>query len=83
MAADKAQFGMIGMAVMGRNLALNVLDHGFRVAAFNRESGLLQDGGRSESGGKIVACNSLEDLVGGARAAAQDHDDDQGRQAGR
>ena len=30
MAAEKAQFGMIGMAVMGRNLALNIADHGFR-----------------------------------------------------
>ena len=81
MAADKAQFGMIGMAVMGRNLALNVLDHGFRVAAFNRQSGLLQEAVEA-SAGKLVACNSLEALVGGARAAAHDHDDDQGGQAG-
>ncbi len=62
MAADKAQFGMIGMAVMGRNLALNVLDHGFRVAAFNRQSGLLQETVEA-SAGKLVACNSLEALV--------------------
>ncbi len=32
-----AQFGMIGLAVMGSNLALNVADHGFRVAVWNRE----------------------------------------------
>ena len=25
---EKSRFGMIGMAVMGRNLALNILDHG-------------------------------------------------------
>src|SRR5690606_21369108 len=28
--------GMMGLAVMGRNLALNMADHGFRVAAWNR-----------------------------------------------
>ena len=27
--AKQAQFGMIGLAVMGRNLALNVEEHGF------------------------------------------------------
>jgi 6-phosphogluconate dehydrogenase len=32
-----AQFGMIGLAVMGSNLALNVADHGFSVAVWNRE----------------------------------------------
>ena len=62
MATEKAQFGMIGMAVMGRNLALNVLDHGFRVAAYNREADMLEDAVK-ESGGKFVACNSLQDLV--------------------
>jgi 6-phosphogluconate dehydrogenase len=34
---EHAQFGVIGLAVMGRNLALNVLDHGFSVAAWNLE----------------------------------------------
>ena len=62
MATGKAQFGMIGMAVMGRNLALNVLDHGFTVAAYNREADMLQAAVK-ESGGKFVACNTLQDLV--------------------
>jgi len=34
---SKAQFGMIGLGVMGRNLALNVADHGFPVAVWNLE----------------------------------------------
>jgi 6-phosphogluconate dehydrogenase len=34
----KAQLGMIGMAVMGRSLALNIVDHGFSVAVWNLES---------------------------------------------
>jgi len=32
-----SQFGMIGLGVMGSNLALNVADHGFTVAVWNRE----------------------------------------------
>ena len=36
--AKQAQFGMIGLAVMGRNLALNVEEHGFPVAVWNLET---------------------------------------------
>ena len=39
---EKSQFGMIGMAVMGRNLALNILDHGTSVAVYNREPELTK-----------------------------------------
>ena len=31
--------GMIGLAVMGRSLALNMADKGFRVASYNRGRG--------------------------------------------
>ena len=31
-----ADIGLIGLAVMGQNLALNMNDHGYRVAVFNR-----------------------------------------------
>ena len=31
-----AEIGLVGLAVMGQNLALNINDHGFRVAVFNR-----------------------------------------------
>ena len=33
---EPADVGVIGLAVMGRNLALNMADHGFRVAVYNR-----------------------------------------------
>ena len=32
----KADIGVIGLAVMGQNLVLNMADHGFTVAVFNR-----------------------------------------------
>ena len=47
---------------MGRNLALNVLDHGFRVAAYNRQPQVLRSA-VEESGGRLIACESLEHLV--------------------
>ena len=64
MASDNnAQVGVIGMAVMGRNLALNINDHGFKVAVFNREPKLTETA-VNESRGAMVATSSLKDLVG-------------------
>ena len=34
----KADIGVIGLAVMGRNLAMNMLNKGFRVCVFNRKT---------------------------------------------
>ena len=33
---DQADIGLIGLAVMGQNLVLNIADHGFGVAVYNR-----------------------------------------------
>ena len=49
----KAQFGMIGMAVMGHNLALNILDHDYSVAGYNLEPELMQQA-VEESGGALA-----------------------------
>ncbi|MBM4202302.1 MAG: NADP-dependent phosphogluconate dehydrogenase, partial [Gammaproteobacteria bacterium] len=36
MSTSPCDIGLIGLAVMGQNLALNVADHGFRIAVYNR-----------------------------------------------
>jgi 6-phosphogluconate dehydrogenase len=36
MEKEKADIGLIGLAVMGQNLALNIVDHGFNIVVFNR-----------------------------------------------
>src|SRR3954469_2451322 len=36
MAKDISDIGLIGLAVMGQNLALNIADHGFRISVYNR-----------------------------------------------
>lgn len=59
---DKKQFGMIGMAVMGRNLAFNLLDHGVSVAAYNLEPEMTQSA-VAETDGKLLGTKSLQELV--------------------
>jgi len=59
----KANFGMIVLAVMGRNLALNILDHDYSVAGYNLEPELTEQA-VSESGNRLRATESLEGLVG-------------------
>ena len=57
-------FGLIGLAVMGENLALNIESRGYRVAVFNRTTSVVDDfiAGRA-TGKKFVGCHSLEELV--------------------
>jgi 6-phosphogluconate dehydrogenase len=59
--ATQAQFGMIGLAVMGKNLALNVSDHGYSVAVWNLEQDLMQ---KAVAGTSLEPTNSLAELVG-------------------
>ena len=37
-----ADIGLIGLAVMGQNLVLNIADHGFAVAVYNRTTETMQ-----------------------------------------
>ena len=39
----KANFGVVGMAVMGRNLALNIESRGYTVAIYNRSANKTED----------------------------------------
>jgi 6-phosphogluconate dehydrogenase len=62
---EKADLGLIGLAVMGQNLVLNMDDHGFRVAVFNRTLSTVDEfiGGNAK-GTKVVGTHSLQELVG-------------------
>ena len=40
---NKADIGLIGLAVMGQNLVLNMNDHGYKVAVFNRTVQKVKD----------------------------------------
>lgn len=59
-----ADFGLIGLAVMGQNLILNVADHGFTVCAYNRTYEKVEHFLNNEAKGKpIIGAKSIEDLV--------------------
>ncbi len=59
----QADIGLIGLAVMGQNLALNIHDHGFKIAVFNRTvekvDEFLRDAAKGTS---IVGTHSLEEF---------------------
>ncbi len=64
MAANTADIGLIGLAVMGENLALNIADHGFKVAVFNRTTDIMKKFiARENPPGGLVGCETLKDLV--------------------
>jgi 6-phosphogluconate dehydrogenase len=60
----KADIGLIGLAVMGQNLVLNMNDHGFTVAVFNRTVSKVDEFLASGAKGtQVIGTHSLEELV--------------------
>ncbi|PHH70997.1 hypothetical protein CDD82_6802 [Ophiocordyceps australis] len=63
--APSADLGLIGLAVMGQNLILNMADHGFTICAFNRTVSKVDHFLENEAKGKsIVGAHSIEEFVG-------------------
>jgi 6-phosphogluconate dehydrogenase len=60
-----ADIALIGLAVMGQNIVLNMNDHGYVVAVFNRTTSKVDEFLNNEAKGtKVVGAHSLEELVG-------------------
>ena len=60
----KADIALIGLAVMGQNLILNMNDHGFTVVAFNRTVEKVDHFLANEAKGtKVIGAHSLEEMV--------------------
>jgi 6-phosphogluconate dehydrogenase len=59
-----ADFGLIGLAVMGENLALNIESRGYMVAVFNRTTSVVDafTAGRAK-GKKFISCHSITELA--------------------
>ena len=61
---QNCDIGLIGLAVMGENLALNIESRGFKIAVYNRTTSKVDDLMASRAAGKnFVGCHSLEELV--------------------
>src|SRR5438876_2230786 len=60
----KADIALIGLAVMGQNLILNMNDHGFTVVAFNRTAEKVDQFLANEAKGtKVIGAHSIEEMI--------------------
>lgn len=61
---SEADIGLIGLAVMGQNLVLNMNDHGYTVAVYNRTVSKVEDFmAGSARGTKVIGTHTLEEFV--------------------
>jgi 6-phosphogluconate dehydrogenase len=64
MQPESCDIGLIGLAVMGQNLVLNMNDHGYRVAVFNRTVSKVDDFiAREAAGTQVVGTHSIAELA--------------------
>ena len=59
----KAEFGMIGLGVMGENLALNIEEHGFPVAVWNLEGEWVDRFVAKNPGKQLVGTKTFEEFT--------------------
>ena len=60
---SKSDFGLIGLAVMGQNLVLNVESRGFRVSVYNRTTSVTEQFIAENAGKNLYGAPTLEDFV--------------------
>ncbi|MEM6821092.1 MAG: NADP-dependent phosphogluconate dehydrogenase [Verrucomicrobiota bacterium] len=68
--SEQSDIGLVGLAVMGQNLALNIADHGFRISVYNRTTSKTTDfvGANPDTPGGLVGSETLEDFVGSLKS---------------
>jgi 6-phosphogluconate dehydrogenase len=59
----QAQFGMIGLGVMGKNLALNIEEHGFPVAVWDRDPQEVDEFVSKNAGKKVTGTKTFADFT--------------------
>lgn len=59
----KQQIGVIGLAVMGRNLALNLLSKGFSVSVYNRTADKTEELVQAAGGRNLIGTYSIQEFV--------------------
>ena len=60
---SKSDFGLIGLAVMGQNLVLNVESRGFRVSVYNRTTETMKEFIAQNPDKNLCGAETLEDFV--------------------
>ncbi len=62
---NKADLGLIGLAVMGQNLVLNMADHGYTVAVYNRTTKKMTDfiEGPAKGNENVIGTETIEEFI--------------------
>jgi 6-phosphogluconate dehydrogenase len=63
MGNQQFDIGMVGLGVMGRNLVLNMRDHGFRVVGYDKDKGQVDALRKAAEGDQVHAVNDIADLA--------------------
>ena len=65
MKKEHSDIGLVGLAVMGQNLALNIADHGFQISVYNRTTETMEEfvASHPDTPGGLVGCRTLEEFV--------------------
>ena len=65
MSDTSSDIGLVGLAVMGQNLALNIADHGFRISVYNRTTSKTDKfvAANPDTPGGVVGATTLEEFV--------------------
>jgi len=63
MNAQKYEIGMVGLGVMGRNLVLNMADHGFPVAGYDKQTSQVEALKKESSGRNIRGATKIVDFI--------------------
>jgi 6-phosphogluconate dehydrogenase len=65
----RADIGLVGLAVMGQNLVLNMADQGYVVGVYNRTTSVTKEFvGGPAADASVIGCDTLESLVQSLRS---------------
>ena len=59
----KLDIGIVGLSVMGRSLALNMADHGFKVGGYNRSAAVTEQVMRDHPHENLIPFYDLKDMT--------------------
>ena len=62
MANEKYDIGLVGLAVMGQNLVLNMEDHGYSIAVYNRTVSKVDEFINANPGRRLYGAKSIQEL---------------------
>jgi 6-phosphogluconate dehydrogenase len=64
METERHEVGMIGLGVMGRNVLLNMADHGFPVAGYDKDPGKVEALQKESAEHDIHSAANIKDFIG-------------------